>query len=82
MRCAGHLEAGWGIKAGGAIAAEGSIRAGESLQAEDEIRAGAGYGIFAGLNVKVDTWEDSAMVRARMQPEALLSGWWAGSGVA
>ncbi|MEO8014615.1 MAG: hypothetical protein ABI642_10755, partial [Polaromonas sp.] len=73
-----HLEAGWGIKSGESIKANGSIKAGESLSAKDEIRAGAGYGVYAGLNVQLDTWESSAQVRALKKPEGLMSGCWAG----
>ena len=49
---------------------------GESLVAEGLIRAGAGYGIYAGLNVQRDAWEASAQVRARQRPTELLSGCW------
>jgi hypothetical protein len=73
-----HLEAGWGIKAGGAIQARGAIRSGESLSAFGTIRAGAGYGVFAGLNVQVEDWDTSARVCASEKPEGLMSGWWAG----
>jgi len=73
------LEAGWGIKAGGAIQARGAIRAGESLSAFETIRAGAGYGVFAGLNVQMEDWESSARVCASQKPESLMSGWWAGA---
>jgi hypothetical protein len=73
-----HLEAGWGIKAGGVIAAAGAIRAGESLAAGEAIRAGTGYGVFAGLDVQMEAWEASARVSAPQRPEGLMSGWWAG----
>ena len=72
----GHIEAGWGIRAAHDIAAQGAIKAGESLVAEGLIRAGAGYGIYAGLNVQRDAWEASAQVRARQRPTELLSGCW------
>ena len=61
-----HLEAGWGIKAG------------ESLSAGEDICAGDGYGVFAGLNVQVDTWDASAQVWAQQAPERLRSGVWLG----
>lgn len=73
-----HLVAGWGIKAGAMISAEGSIRAGESLTAGEAIRAGTGYGVFAGLDVQMETWESSARVSAPQRPDSLMSGWWAG----
>lgn len=79
LYCAGHLDAGWGIRVGGTLRADGAIRAGESICAGDEILAGPGYGIYAGLVVRADAWEVSAQVRACRQPEALKSGWWAGS---
>lgn len=78
LRCATHLDAGWGIKATESIVAGGAIRAGESLIAGDEICAGSGYGVFAGLCVQHETWETSAMVCARIRPERLMSGCWAG----
>ena len=78
LRCHGHLHANWGIKGGGCIVAAGAISAGESLQAGGEIRAGSGYGIYAGLIVQLDAWEDSARVSARALPPRLMSGWWAG----
>jgi hypothetical protein len=71
-----HLEAGWGIKSGQSIHANGSIKAGESLSASNDIRAGVGYGVYAGLNVQVDTWESSARVQATRKPEGLMSGCW------
>ncbi|MBN8771654.1 MAG: hypothetical protein J0I46_08845, partial [Thiobacillus sp.] len=76
IHCQEHLEAGWGIKALGAIVAGGAIKAGESLQTEATIRAGDGYGIYAGLNVSVEVWEASAWVRARELPNRLFSGHW------
>ncbi|GAA5233213.1 hypothetical protein FOZ76_17595 [Verticiella sediminum] len=74
----GHVRAGWGIKVRGDLLAAGAIRAGESLCAEGEIRAGEGYGVYAGLDVRVQVWEDSARVHASRLPEALRSGCWAG----
>ena len=73
-----HLQAGWGIKAAGEIRSAGAIRAGESLSAGGTIRAGAGYGVFAGLDVQVEARESSARVSAQEKPEGLMSGWWAG----
>jgi hypothetical protein len=73
-----HLEAGWGIKAGESIHANGSIKAGESLSVGNEIHAGVGYGVYAGLNVQVDSWESSGQVQAARKPESLMSGCWAG----
>ncbi len=78
LRCAGHLDAGWGIRAAGSILVEGAIRAGESVRAGGDIQAGAGYGIYAGLDVRADAWETSAQVCARRRPAQLHSGWWAG----
>lgn len=74
--CTGHLEAGWGILAGQSIVTEGAIKAGESINAGEEIRAGGGYGIFAGLNVRSDSWDCSARVTARTKPAGLMSGSW------
>lgn len=79
VRAAMHLLAGWGIRARGDIAAGGAIRVGESLWADGYITAGDGYGVYAGMDVRVDAWESSASVRARRRPEGLRSGWWAGA---
>lgn len=73
-----HLETGWRIKAGEAIQASGSIRAGESLSAGEDIRAGDGYGVYAGVNVQIDSWASSAAVNAQSRPNALMSGCWTG----
>jgi hypothetical protein len=59
--------------------ARGAIRAGESLSAFETISAGAGYGIFAGLNVQMEAWDSSARVCASQKPDSLMSGWWAGA---
>ena len=56
--------------------AAGAIKAGETLQAQTEIRAGSGYGVYAGLSVQMDAWEDCATVSAARKPEALVSGHW------
>ena len=76
-----HLEAGWGIKAGEGIHTQGAIKAGESLCAGGEIRAGQGYGVFAGLNVQLDSWEAGAQVWSPHKPERLRSGVWLGAPV-
>lgn len=76
VECGRHLDAGWGVKAAEAIVAQGCIRAGESLCAEGEIRAGCGYGVYAGLSVRRDSWECSARVSAQAKPDLLMSGWW------
>lgn len=77
-----HIHAGHGILCAGDIRSGGAIRVGESLVADGVIEAGAGYGIFAGVDVAMDAWEDSARVTARHRPEGLISGHWVGSGVA
>jgi hypothetical protein len=82
LHCERHLDAGWGIKAGGHITAGGAIRAGESLSTPGAIRAGEGYGVYAGLCVPREDWAASARVSASHPPERLLSGWWAGEGAA
>jgi predicted acyltransferase (DUF342 family) len=76
--CHHHVEANWGAKAGKTIRAGGSIKAGESLQAGEDIQAGDGFGVYAGLVVRTDAWEASARVHAKLKPERLMSGWWAG----
>lgn len=71
-----HVRAGWGIRSGGDILSGGAIRVGESLLATGVIEAGDGYGIYAGVDVSIDAWEDSARVTASCRPRHLLSGWW------
>jgi hypothetical protein len=77
LRAHTHLEAGWGIKAWGDIEAGGAIRAGDGVEAGGVIVAGPGYGIHAGLNVRMDDWPASACIRAAQQPSRLISGYWA-----
>lgn len=74
--CRDHLEAQWGIRAGGEMCAAGTIRAGESLQAR-RIAAGEGYGVYAGLAVRQDSWASCAQVRTAERPARLFSGHWA-----
>lgn len=73
-----HLEAGWGIKAGESIRVLGAIKAGETLCAGQAICPGAGYGVFAGLNVQEAAWADSGQVWSPERPEGLRSGMWMG----
>ena len=73
-----HLEAGWGIKAGESIQVLGAIKAGETLCAGQTICPGAGYGVFAGLNVQEDAWAASGQVWSTERPEGLRSGVWMG----
>lgn len=80
MHCGKHLQADWGIRARGAISAAGAIKAGETLQAESDICAGPGYGVYAGLSVQMDAWEDCATVRAARKPQGLVSGHWQAQG--
>ena len=71
-----HLEAGWGIRAGGDIEAGGAIRAGEGVEAGGTIVAGPGYGVYAGLAVRMADWPVSARVHALARPDGLVSGHW------
>lgn len=73
-----HLACGWGLIAGEDIRAEGAIRAGEGAQAAGVIEAGAGHGVYAGLSVRLDTWDLCARVVAQSRPAQLVSGHWAG----
>ena len=81
VQCGDHLEAGWGIKAGGDVVADGAIRVGEGIEAGGRILPGPGHGIYAGLRVRLDAWDLSARVSARVRPEALVSGYWAADDV-
>ena len=74
-----HLEAGWGIKAAESIHALGAIKAGETLCSGHGISAGAGYGVFAGLNVQEEAWGASGQVWSPERPEGLRSGLWVGA---
>ena len=74
-----HIRAGWGIRCQGDIVSGGAIRVGESLVATGVIETGEGYGIFAGVDVSMDAWEDNARVSARSKPQRLISGWWCAS---
>ena len=70
------IEAGEGIKAGYDIEAGEGIKAGRIIDAGWSIEAGNGYGIFAGLNVKVSDWSKYAIVTARNKPANLMTGFW------
>ena len=72
----GYLMAGSGIKAGEGIEAGGGIKAGLGIEAGWGLKAGEGYGIFAGLRVKISKWELYAKVIAKTKPENLISGFW------
>jgi cytoskeletal protein CcmA (bactofilin family) len=78
LHCAMHIEAGWGIKAGHDIHAGNSIQAGEGICAGGRLQTGQGYGVYAGLAVHVDSWDNAARVMAVAPPERLLSGCWSG----
>ena len=70
------IEAGKGIKAGYNITAGSNIKAGRSINAGYNIKVGAGYGIFAGLYVKVSDWSKYAIVTAQNKPANLMTGFW------
>lgn len=70
------IRAGWGIKAGGGIKAGDGIEAGCGIEAGEGIEAGGGYGIFAGIRVKIELWSSLAIVEANTKPTNLISGHW------
>ena len=70
------IEAGWGIKAGLGIEAGLGIKAGEGIEAGLGIEAGEGYGVFAGLKIKLSNWSLYARVSASCKPTNLISGYW------
>ena len=78
----GRLRAGWGIEAGEGIKAGWGIEAGEGINAGEGIKAGLGikagwgYGIFAGLCLRLSDWTLYAKVIAKDKPENLVSGSW------
>ena len=77
-----HIEAGLGIKAGLGIEAGLGIKAGLGIEAGLGIKAGLGieagegYGIFAGLKIKLSNWSLYARVSASCKPTNLISGYW------
>lgn len=52
------------------------IIAGLGIKAGWSIEAGEGYGIFAGLHIKVTQWAERAIVTAKNKPDNLISGHW------
>ena len=76
------IKAGWGIKAGEGIKAGSGIEAGWGIEAGEGIKAGSGIkagedcGIFAGLNIFVSKWIESALIIAKEKPKNIISGWW------
>ena len=52
------------------------IIAGRGIEAGWGIEAGEGYGIYAGLNIKIDSWDKFAVVLANSRPQNLVSGYW------
>lgn len=71
-----RILAGCGIEAGLGIEAGCGIKAGEGIDAGGRIEAGKGYGIFAGLAVKISQWPQYAVVTAKTKPDNLISGHW------
>ena len=70
------IEAGCGIKAGWGIEAGCGIKAGWGIEAGWGIKAGDGYGIFAGIGIKIKDWSCFAKVSAQSRPKNLISGHW------
>ena len=66
----GGAMVGRGIEAGDGIEAGWGIKAGEGIEAGDD------YGIFAGVKIKVGSWEIGAKVIAKSKPQNLISGFW------
>lgn len=52
------------------------IEAGWGIEAGESIEVGYGYGIFAGLNIKVSDWHKYAIVTAQNKPANLMTGFW------
>ena len=52
------------------------IEAGLGIKAGLGIEAGEGYGIFAGLKIKLSNWSLYARVSASCKPTNLISGYW------
>ena len=52
------------------------IEAGEGIEAGLGIEAGEGYGVFAGLKIKLSNWSLYARVSASCKPTNLISGYW------
>ena len=71
------IKAGWSIEAGDGIKAGWSIEAGGGIRAGWSIEAGNGYGIFAGLRIRISDWKIYSSVIANTKPANLISGFWA-----
>ena len=70
------IEAGDGIEDGWGIKASEGIKAGCGIKAGDGIEAGWGFGIFAGLRLRLADWSLYARVIAKDKPANLISGSW------
>ena len=68
------IEAVRGIKAGEGIKAGDGIKAGEGIEAGLGIEAGEGFGIFAGLKIKICDWSCNAKISAKIKPQNIVSG--------
>ena len=68
------IKAGLGIEAGEGIKAGWGIEAGEGIEAGLGIEAGEGFGIFAGLKIKICDWSCNAKISAKIKPQNIVSG--------
>ena len=75
----GIIQAGGDIKARGNVKAGVSVKAGMGIKAGGGIKQGKGFGVFAGLDMEIDDWPSQARVIAKVKPDNLFSGHWAGS---
>ena len=76
IKAGANIKAGKYIKAGAGIKAGTGIKAGWGIKAGEDIVAGEGYGIFAGVRIKISLWEQCAKVTAKSKPENIISGYW------
>ena len=58
------------------LIAGGGIKAGLGIEAGDSIKAGLGFGVYAGLKIRLNYWPIDAKVSAKTKPENLVSGFW------
>ena len=75
IKAGGGIEAGCDIEAGCGIKAGWGIEAGCGIEAGGGIKAGCGYGIYAGLRVKV-TNREYRTIRAKNKPDNIMCGEW------
>ena len=60
----------------GLISVKGSIKISKCLFSGNSIEAGDGYGIFAGIRIRLSDWSIRAIVSAKSKPINLMTGYY------